>query len=298
MNLTKTFITAAFLLALVGCDGDTTPPVADAQTHQDTAIGPSSDTTVDSTEAALDTAAPDTTPATPSGCSSDDDCKGNKACVTNAGDPDAWTGKCVLYPKGPYGTEVGDVIANLRFWQPFEKRYVYLHEFYNRPEVSIVLVAHGAGWCGPCQYEAEQMVKYFKDHGPMFQVLYALFQDTEGKTLFTTPQEEQANMEFMTAWRDTFEVNYTLVADQTIYPKGLFGEGCMGLQCDNEGGNCAKVPVDGPCDVMHDYYTEGGIPFSILIDNKTMKILFSDHGYSGAVVTTNILKYIYNPPGQ
>jgi hypothetical protein len=54
------------------------------------------------------------------------------------------------------------------------------------------------------------------------------------------------------------------------------------------------VSVDPPCDTLHSYYLEGGIPFSMIVTTKDMRIRFIDHGYSSAQVEYNILKYVFN----
>ena len=95
----------------------------------------------------------------------------------------------------------------------------------------------------------------------------------------------------MKSWQEAFDINYRLVADPTIQT-----EGCVAPKCDANGQNCKSEPIDPPCDMMHRYYVEGGIPFSMVVSTKDMKIRYKDHGYSTAQVLFNIKLWVYNPP--
>jgi hypothetical protein len=246
-----------------------------------------------------DLAVEDTAPAD---CESDEACGEGKVCVRMpsvthetllAGTNEA-IGQCVLYPSGPYGLEKNDIVANLSFFDPFTERWVFLHEFYNNPSVKMLVLASGAGWCPPCQAEAEDMVGYFNEHGPAMQVIYGLFEDAGSQDapphkFYSTPGDHEKVLAFMNEWKSAFGVNYTLVADPLSYT-----ENCKGLQCDAQGENCTKVDSEPPCDVLHNYYESGGIPFSMIVTTKDMRIRFLDHGYSKMQVEYNILKYVYN----
>jgi thiol-disulfide isomerase/thioredoxin len=223
------------------------------------------------------------------GCEADTDCPKGKVCTTH-------NGECVLYPSGPYGLKEGDVIANLQFYEPFEDRWFGLHEIYNNPYANTLILYHSAGWCPPCQKEAEHMVTYFKDHGPMLQVVGAMYESAGSQTenpflVYSNPGDEEKSLEFMKSWRDAFDVNYTLVADPAIQT-----EGCTQTVCDETGANCTTQEVAPPCDNVRRYYLETGIPFSMVISVKDMKIRFKDHGYSSAQVLYNIKLWVYSPP--
>jgi len=204
-------------------------------------------------------------------------------------------GKCVNYPDGPYGIDKNNIVANLSFYDPFTERWVFLHEFYNNPSVKMIVLASGAGWCPPCQAEAEDMVGYFNEHGPAMQVIYGLFEDsgtqnTPPHRFYSTPGDHEQVKAFMTQWKNTFGVNYTLVADPFNYQDGCKAPG----NCDANGENCESLDVEPPCDILHSYYKSGGIPFSMIVTTKDMRIRFLDHGYSKMQVEYNILKYVYN----
>lgn len=293
-------VLATLTLCVAACDSEGEKPTTDsgtADTAKDVSVG---DTAIEDT-AAADTAIEDT--AEPAGCLTDEACDDGKVCVKmpsvthptllEATHPEM--GKCVLYPSGPYGRNKNDTIANLSFFDPIAERWVFLHEYYNNPYAKMLVIASGAGWCPPCQTEAEDMVEYFSTYAPTMQVLYALFEDAGSAgqpphKFYSTPGDHGLVKGFMESWRDTFGVNYTLVADPFSYT-----EGCrQPQQCDDTGKNCVSVSVDPPCDTLHSYYLEGGIPFSMIVTTKDMRIRFIDHGYSSAQVEYNILKYVFN----
>ncbi len=138
------------------------------------------------------------------------------------------------------------------------------------------------------------MVGYFTQYQPTMQVIYALFEDagtpnTPPHRFYSVPGDHEQVNSFMNAWKDEFGVNYTLVADPWSYT-----DTCKAPSCDQLGENCVSVDVDPPCDRLHSYYQEGGIPFSVIVTTKDMRIRFVDHGYSKAQVEYNILKYVFN----
>src|SRR5687768_17367196 len=83
----------------------------------------------------------------------------------------------IEYPVGPYGTDVGSIIANFRFRgypSPMSDNEtigdVQLADFYNptgteqfpadsiygaRPKPKVLLLNVSAVWCGPCNYESD-----------------------------------------------------------------------------------------------------------------------------------------------
>jgi hypothetical protein len=101
----------------------------------------------------------------------------------------------VDYPPGPYGTARGATIANLEFlgWQhpdvanydttAFEK--VRLSDFYNpdgRSDVKLLVVNASAVWCSVCRTEYEDMFTnktYATFNAKGVQILGTLFQDAQ-----------------------------------------------------------------------------------------------------------------------
>lgn len=50
------------------------------------------------------------------------------------------------YPEGPYGYEVDQVIADLGFHDPWTGETVYFHEWYQDPDVEVLMVVSTALW--------------------------------------------------------------------------------------------------------------------------------------------------------
>ncbi len=186
----------------------------------------------------------------------------------------------LAYPEGPYGTKQGDTIANLSFWDPWEGRMVELAEFYNRPEVKMLVIVSGAGWCGPCQMEAEDLVGYHDLYAKDgFEVIYTLFEgQPPGKTLYTGDAESTAYSDgFMQAWKDTFEVDYPLYGD--------------------------------PGHTLAPYFSQNATPLTLIVRTKAKKecpdgfdhpachdmvIDFVDVGYGQGPIKDSILSILYN----
>ncbi len=301
MNTWKHFVLALLLGACLGaCESTGTGAGSDMAANNNDITVNQDVVAVDSADSAVDIPPVDTTPPA---CESDEGCGEGMVCVrmpnvaheTLLNGTHEDFGKCVNYPDGPYGLDKNNIVANLSFFDPFTERWVFLHEFYNNPSVKMIVLASGAGWCPPCQAEAADMVGYFSEHGPAMQVIYGLFEDsgtqnTPPHKFYSTPGDHEQVKAFMTQWKDTFGVNYTLVADPLSYQDGCKLPG----NCDANGKNCEAVDAPAPCDILHSYYKEGGIPFSMIVTTKDMRIRFLDHGYSKMQVEYNILKYVYN----
>lgn len=52
----------------------------------------------------------------------------------------------VSYPEGPFGTAMGETIADLEFYDPVSESSVYLHEWYQHTEAQVLLVISTAAW--------------------------------------------------------------------------------------------------------------------------------------------------------
>ena len=170
----------------------------------------------------------------------------------------------IAYPEGPYGKAKDSVMEDLAFYDPWEDRMVYLHEFHNDPQARLLLISSAAGWCGACQYEAEDFVElYDKWEWKGLRVLYTLYEDQNYKPLFTTPDTYEYSMAFMEAWKSTFVVDYPLVADSNF--------------------------------VLESYFNQNSTPLTMVVTTKDMVIRYKDHGYSYAQVNYQMLKYLNNP---
>lgn len=145
----------------------------------------------------------------------------------------------VEYPKAPYGTEKGSVVANLTFigWtnpmgagvDPANMETVQLSDFYNpnndKP-VKVLWLNSSAVWCGPCKQEYSY-IKSAKAAGTWqepstkgFMILGTLKEDAKNP-----PQPAKPND--LVNWGDTYEVEFPLVLDPgfklgQFYPSDAF----------------------------------------------------------------------------
>lgn len=164
--------------------------------------------------------------------------------------------RSVSYPAGPYGTEVGSVIANLSFlgWRdPVAAGYdanalerVSFSDFYDpggERGLEVIVVNASAVWCTVCQTEFADMknaavYSRFKQVG--VEIIGTLFEDAVGDP--ATPSD-------LTLWGNSTRraIEFPLVLDP-------------GLK-------------------MGAYFTSDATPLNLVIDARTMRILHSFMGY-------------------
>jgi hypothetical protein len=170
------------------------------------------------------------------------------AGTVQPGAPDAGAPAEKLYPQGPYGTTIGSVIKNYE-WQgyldtvadadgdPFNEapHGVDLADFYtgNDPSSRLLLVILSAGWCGPCQEEASTMPPITSMWWPKGIRFVTL--------MWQNPDGSNGTTDYSKTWGAQFHLNTPVVADP-----------------------------DSP--EANDFGVEG-IPYFILVDTKTMKIV-------------------------
>jgi hypothetical protein len=146
------------------------------------------------------------------------------ACGTNAPEippellepPPASCGS-PYYPEGPYGTEVGEVAADVCF-QGWERPGEVTHEAdtltslsfgrYSDPtgeRYELLLVNSAALWCMACQVEHEELPARYEEYAPRgVVILSALFQDREG---------EPATVADLELWVETFDTPFPMALD-------------------------------------------------------------------------------------
>lgn len=159
------------------------------------------------------------------------------------------------YPVGPYGVGIGDTAADATFFgfadfngaANHELQPIAFHDFYD-PDGSkgnkIMYVSIAAVWCGPCNLEAKDMPTVFNDLAGQGVVM---FEDLyQGANQQTGDPATQTDLE---KWNAKYKLPFTSVID----PKGKLDQ----------------------------YFDKNGIPFSFLIDTRTMKILATTNGYGG-----------------
>ena len=199
---------------------------------------------------------------------------GAAACGTNRPDiPDYLlqddSGSTAGYPSGPYAkdikSDIGRPIANIQFqkgWlDPMADGYdlaklvpVALADFYD-PDgskgIELILLNTAAGWCGACKNEHAGTGKSpcLGEHAASlaprgFVALSALFEDGN----FNPAQDKH-----LVAWAKTYQTNFPFVLDPENQLGGTFG-------------------VDQTA------------PLNLVVDAKTMKVLFGTTGDKGEVI--------------
>jgi thiol-disulfide isomerase/thioredoxin len=168
-----------------------------------------------------------------------------------------------VYPAGPYGKDKFDIIEDMSFFDPWENRWVHLHEYHNDPSKKMLVLIAGAGWCGACRLEAEDLVEYYDEYEKDgLGLLYTLYEDNAGKELFIPGEPAVADMAFMNDWKNTHGVDYPLVAD-------------VGF-------------------TLEEYFTDSSTPLTMVIRTEDMLIKYVDQGYSSTFLDYQILMNLYN----
>ena len=136
------------------------------------------------------------------------ECGSDNVCGLSCGDcADGFAcneaGTCIAdYPPGPYGTRVGDTIANLTFLTN-TGRSVSLKSFYGQEKVMVITSA--AGWCTACQAEAQEFVDFnalYDDRGLI--LFYTLYEDDRGNPI---------DADYVDHWIEWLELDYPVYQD-------------------------------------------------------------------------------------
>jgi thiol-disulfide isomerase/thioredoxin len=108
------------------------------------------------------------------------------------------------YPAGPYGTGVGDTIADIAFTD-HEGAPLSLGDLYRDDSARLLLVSTSAEWCSACREEQ-----------PLFQSLYNEYRDRGFRvmvTLFENADFAPANTQDVAQWRDQYNLSFFTVLD-------------------------------------------------------------------------------------
>jgi len=162
------------------------------------------------------------------------------------------------YPSGPYGVAVGDVLQDATFFGyknaeasvSGELESFSLSDFYDpdgEKGIDLIYVSISAAWCPPCQAEAKalpEMIESLAKDG----LGVAFFQDLyEGGEVGAPGTQRDLDR-----WLKRYQLPFPVVID----PK-------------------AK---------MNAYFDRNSIPYSLVVDAKTMKILGTEAGFDSRKV--------------
>ncbi|HNS97936.1 MAG TPA: redoxin domain-containing protein [Polyangiaceae bacterium] len=163
-------------------------------------------------------------------------------------------GTTIPYPAGPFGRDVGSIIRNYKFSgfaNPSEAEYkatkdtivtIRLSDYYNPdndPNKPVALLLNAsARWCTVCQKEAGDS----KVHYPYWKEKRVEFITA----IFEDDDGEPADFSDIEYWGARFKLEYPLVLD----PKLTLGA----------------------------FFDKSASPFNMIIDTRTMKIVFADEG--------------------
>ena len=167
------------------------------------------------------------------------------------------------YPKGPYGNLKGKTLPNLALagyrltpaqtdstkltWD----KTIRLSDYYNNPKCACMIITIGATWCGNCQVEQGDLINDVQQD-PNFCVLGILDEGTQ--------QQTPAIKTDVDDWTTMFNQNFT-VALGTDQTQSLF----------NGYGDANGII---------------GLPFTLIVDPKTMKVTGNVQGYDPNIHTT------------
>jgi hypothetical protein len=175
------------------------------------------------------------------------------------------TPSAVAYPEGPFGTGYFEVVKDLEFFNPWTGEAPRLSDYFQSPDVSVLLITSAAGWCTACMYEAWDLVtvyEKYKDRG--LEVLYTLYEDTQGRPIFQDGASDDrvtSDIAFYLGWIENLGKRIGLPVRVANYP----------------------VLVD-PDFVLAPYYNEGATPLTLIVRTSDMRILYRQVGYSAGTV--------------
>jgi hypothetical protein len=169
------------------------------------------------------------------------------------------------YPAGPYGTGYLDISADLEFFDPWTGATPRLSDYYKSDEVSVLLISSAAGWCTACMYEAWDLVDvYDKYHDRGLEVLYTLYENTQGQPIFqddATDDEITADMNFFLGWQESLGQRIGLPVREANYPTVVDRDFVLGA-----------------------YFDAAATPLTLIIDTSDMRILYRQVGYAKGTV--------------
>ncbi|MCA9668139.1 MAG: hypothetical protein KC503_21220 [Myxococcales bacterium] len=215
------------------------------------------------------------------GCSSDDNNNTPTPDVTVIDDLGTPDGTTINYPAGPFGTDKGDVIANMQFFgfkdpntycklekdlslDVTQKVPMSFADFHNRvcdgsgklaKPKQLLWVMVSAGWCGPCIQEIRELGKIIDSGGIDERVAFV-------DILFENDDHKPATEDFAKKWADTLGLKFPLLLDPTFQ--------------------------------MGAYFDRQAVPFNMLVDLDTMQVYFSITGAAFATLGQQVQAFFAN----
>ena len=144
-----------------------------------------------------------------------------------------------IYPEGPKGVNEGSIIENLRYVGYFnamnnptgQLQMIQMSDFYNptgtdlypaghalagQPKPTALLISVASVWCGPCNYEA----------GEILPDLYAKYKPMGGEFMLQLADSatagEPATVNNLNKWTTKYQVDYPSTIDPTYKLDALF----------------------------------------------------------------------------
>lgn len=123
-------------------------------------------------------------------------------------DPPAGTSP---YPRGPYGTTVGDTMPDLWFTEG-DGGEITWRAIRSDPAVKVIVWGSGAGWCGPCRAEAPKMSDLHERYAS--RGLYVV------ESLFEDESRRMATPDYVRRWEAELGTTHAVFAE----PDPPYGE--------------------------------------------------------------------------
>ena len=160
-----------------------------------------------------------------------------------------------LYPPAPYGKVVGSIIRNHKFLDPQHSKSRKLSSIYNpdgTKDKTVLIMNASAGWCSVCKAEAIELKKEYATYKD--QGLEIWF------TLFEDYEGKPATVGFWSKWIASIKADYPTLLD-TAFELG-------------------------------EYFSVEATPLNMVIDLKTMKIVYMQTGFDKVGMENSFKQYL------
>ena len=138
--------------------------------------------------------------------------------VADGGDAAAPGDATANYPPGPYGTDEGATLLNLAMTTTAGETFSFSADVFADPQVRLVLVSTGAGWCTACREEQPALEALYQTHAQDgLLVIAAIFEDDVSAPV--TPA-------FARGWQEQYGLSFPVLIDEfndfaAFYDPGL-----------------------------------------------------------------------------